>query len=257
MEKRIVYSVPGMENIPVRKDLTYKNADGQTLTADVYLPAEDKRTPNPVVILIHGGVPPGVHPKDWGVFVSWGQLIGASGMAAVTFNHRLLWNNGFDAASLAAATQDLSDLLGFLRDTAASLSIDASRVGLMAFSAGAPLLTETITKPTDPVRCLVGFYPYLGPPLTSPNEAPRFSALDSLRLAGKLPPMFVAKAGRDQPTLNASIDAFVDQAKTRDVDVRLIEHPEGVHGFDIWNDDDTSREIIRQAVQFMRKYLSH
>jgi len=64
MEKRIVYSVPGMENIPVRKDLTYKTADGESLTADVYLPAEDKPTSNPVVILIHGGVPPGVHPKD-------------------------------------------------------------------------------------------------------------------------------------------------------------------------------------------------
>src|SRR5260370_27162410 len=106
MEKRIVYSVPGMENILARKDLIYKNADGQSLTADVYLPAEDKRTSHPVVILIHGGVPPGGHPKDWGVFVSWGQLIGASGMAAGTFNHRLLWHNGFDASSLAAATQD-------------------------------------------------------------------------------------------------------------------------------------------------------
>jgi len=177
-------------------------------------------------------------------------------MAAVTFNHRLLWNNGFDASSLAAASQDLSDLLGFLRDKAGSLRIDSGRICLMAFSAGGPLLTETIVRPSDSVRCIVGFYPYLGPPLTLTNEPSRFSALDSLRSAGKLPPMFIAKAGRDQPTLNASIDAFVDQAKTRDVDVRLIEHPEGVHGFDIWNDDDTSREIIRQAVQFMRKYLS-
>jgi hypothetical protein len=37
--------------------------------------------------------------------------------------------------------------------------------------------------------------------------------------------------------------------------IEVIAPPEGVHGFDVENDDATSRAIIRQAVEFIGQHL--
>ena len=86
-EKRIVYQVPGMDRVHVQKNLTSKDVAGQSLLLDVYIPAEPSpETGHPVVLLIHGGpVPPHTAVKDWGTFVSYGQLLAASGVAAAAF----------------------------------------------------------------------------------------------------------------------------------------------------------------------------
>ena len=111
-EKRIVFSLPAMEGITPRANLIYKTAEDGPLLADLYLPPAATAL-SPVVIFIHGGVPDGIpsKPKDWGVFVSWGQLIAASQMAGVTFNHSMRWNNGFVPGSIEKATDDLAALI--------------------------------------------------------------------------------------------------------------------------------------------------
>ena len=70
--------------------MVYKDVAGQPLLLDVYTPAEPSpETGHPIVLLIHGGpVPPHTTVKDWGTFVSYGQLLAASGVAAVAFNYR-------------------------------------------------------------------------------------------------------------------------------------------------------------------------
>ena len=45
----------------------------------------------PIVMLVHGGVPTSLPVKDMGAYRSWGRLIAAQGMVAVTFTHRLRW----------------------------------------------------------------------------------------------------------------------------------------------------------------------
>src|SRR5258708_11899261 len=133
-ERRIVYSIPAMERITARANLVYKTADGKPLRADLYLPPAATAAA-PMVIFIHGGLPEGIEAKDGGLFVSWGQLIAASQMAGVTFNHRMRWANGFVPASLGSAAEDLDDLIRFLHDNAKDLGVDAERICLLAFSA--------------------------------------------------------------------------------------------------------------------------
>ena len=90
--KRIVYSVPLMNQVRVRKDLTYKRIGGAELKMDVYSPASMRRgASRPAVIFIHGGrIPSNLRttPKEWGAYISFGQLVAASGFVGVTFNHR-------------------------------------------------------------------------------------------------------------------------------------------------------------------------
>src|SRR5439155_25874157 len=110
----------------------------------------------PVVFFIHGGVPRDVPvlPKDWGIYRSWGRLIAASGMAAVTFNHRV----GYPDPNLAQGAADLADAIAFVRGRAADFGIDPERIALAAYSAGGPLLAAPIREPKPYIRCLVAFY---------------------------------------------------------------------------------------------------
>ena len=88
---RIVYRVPGMDRVRVERNRVYRDFAGARLEMDVYSPPEATRgAPLPVVILIHGGpVPPGASAKNMGVFLSYGELLAASGLKAVTFSHGL------------------------------------------------------------------------------------------------------------------------------------------------------------------------
>src|SRR5947208_16477121 len=78
---RVVFNVPGMDAVTVRRDVEYKTADGQPLHMDVYSPSGPTR-PRPAVVLIHGGPIPKLGAKNMGVFVSYGELLAASGFVA-------------------------------------------------------------------------------------------------------------------------------------------------------------------------------
>jgi hypothetical protein len=68
---------------------------------DVYAPSGSGLTMRlPAVILVHGRpIPSQARPKDWAVFVSYGELLAASGLIAVTFNHRFSDGSQLEAAS--------------------------------------------------------------------------------------------------------------------------------------------------------------
>src|SRR5437588_6244674 len=90
-EERVVYSIPGMEHARVREDLVYRTLEDQELKLDIYYPSDYQQgIKYPAAILVHGEWPPHIIQcsKDLGVYVSWGQLIAASGLVAVNFNHR-------------------------------------------------------------------------------------------------------------------------------------------------------------------------
>src|ERR1700676_2415383 len=162
--KPIVYSTREMREISPQTNILYKYLGSDRLVADLYLPRAPSVVRSPVVIFIHGAVPRGAEPKDWASYVSWGQLIASSGMAAITFNHSLLWSDGYDPDGLLAGATDTGDLIGFVRDNSDSLNVDPDRIGLMAFSAGGPLLAAPLADSHAFLRCVVGFYSYLGEP---------------------------------------------------------------------------------------------
>src|SRR5262249_53274731 len=88
----VVYAVPGMDKVELRRDVVYKTAEVKgtktALKLDAYLPADAKA--HPVVVLISGGGAEGA-PRDWrdaGVYQSYGRLIAASGMVALPYTKR-------------------------------------------------------------------------------------------------------------------------------------------------------------------------
>jgi len=255
LPKRIVYSAPGMERIKARKDVVWKRVDGLELKLDVYAPPDGRpNKPLPAVVFIHGGPIPSnlrTEPKEWGVFISHGQLAAASGFVGVTFNHRYY---GFDR--LRDAQSDVNDLVAYLRANAATLGIDADRITLWAFSGGGLLLSNALREAPPYVRCLIAYYPLLdiAPSAVGGEDAMKeLSPLSQLKQKGQaVPPLFVARAGLDNPALNAALDRFAQEAMTRNVTIDFVNHAAGHHGFDALDDDERTREIIRRTIEFIK-----
>lgn len=257
----VVYRVPGMDTVIVKSDLKYTTANDANLLMDVYLPpmlAKGER--RPAVVFIHGGAGAQFKPKDWGIYKSWGRLIAASGMIAVTFTHRL----GYPKPLLAEAASDVSAAIDYIRTNSDSLHIDKARLCLAAYSAGGPMLSLGMRDRPAYVRCLVAFYAFLDIQQSEShrsNETPEmvksFSPITYLANdAGEMAPIFIARAGLDEvPAMNDSIDRFIREAIAKNASIIVANHPQGVHGFDNQTDDERSREIIRSAIDFMKLHL--
>lgn len=260
--KRIVYSVPGMARVRVAKNLIYKRVQGEELKMDVYSPrGTSRRVRRPAVVFIHGGrVPPNLltTPKEWGAYVSFGQLVAASGFVGVTFNHRFYtWN------SLPDSQSDVMDLIAHLRSNAESLGIDKDRIIVWTVSAGSLFLSHPLRDTPPYVRSIVAYYPQLdlqdqrkSAPASVTDETLReFSPIYHLGRSGKnVPPMFIARAGLDDASLNGGIDRFVQLALSKNLTIDLVNHATGQHGFDVEDHNDRSREIIMRTIEFIKAH---
>src|SRR5579885_2996807 len=156
LKMRVVYAIPGMENISARKNLAYKQLDDAALQLDVYMPPGlDAHSTAPAVIFIHGEAPLASQPKEWGCFVSYGQLLAASGCIGITFTHRPTERY----ARLHDAASDIDDLISYLAAHAADLQIDTDRIGIWAFSASGPYAVRAAFGETRlHIRCAAAYY---------------------------------------------------------------------------------------------------
>lgn len=262
LKKRIVYEIPGMEHSKVTKNLVYRTLEERDLLLDVYYPTDIRDGElRPAVIFVHGLGPAELvkQIKDCGQYVSWGQAIAASGLIAITFNHR----SPDEHTSLKDVGTDVDELVAYVRQQALELQIEKERLAIWAGSAGVPLGVRSALYHTPSfIKCLVAYY---GPldlePLKAPwhlteDEVREFSALTYLEeTASKLAPMLITKAGLDSPNLNATIDRFITEASAKNVTLDFMTHPGGQHAFDIRDDVARSREIIQRTLEFLKTSL--
>jgi acetyl esterase/lipase len=257
----IVYYIDGMEKAQVKEDITYKILpNGESLKLDVYLPQEAvKGQKYPAVIFVHGRARNPVNLKSRGQYVSWGQLIAKSGMAAITFNYRLT-----NYENTQESYQDIKDLIAYVRKNADSLQIDKDRLAIITFSASGVAGLYMPLKERPPfIKAMVSYYNWLDlEDMRAYNEPAVFEKLNEFapvthlqREPEKIAPMLIVKAGKDSEQINKTIDNFVKTAQEKKAKIELLVHPEGDHGFDFENDDDTSREIIKRTVAFLAKHL--
>ncbi len=273
--KRVVYTIPGMKQARIHKDITYKTVEDLELKLDIYYPAEHtKATRLPAVILIHGDGPWEYIKdiKDSGQYVSWGQLIAASGLIAVVANHRS--TEGLH--NVAGVANDVDDSISYIRDHSKALHINGEVLGIWTASAGGPFGLRAGLYETPPfVNCIVCYYGFTElkayydglygesneelaqtPPDFSAEDFAEFSAIEHiLRRTGDVPPIFIARAGLDYPILNQALDNFISEALTQNVELTVMNHPIGQHAFDILDNDPRSSEIIQATLEFIKTHL--
>jgi len=256
--RRIVYEIDEMGAIGAPTCRSYSHRSGRPAKLCVYRPGSSSHSPQRGVIFIHGGpVPLGdPAPTDWGQYKSWGQLIAASGLVGFTFDHSYT-----DFNRLEDAAQDVEAAVSYIRSNASEFGIDPDRICLWACSGGGPLLSWVLRDQPDYVQCIVVYYAYLDlrqkPEIAdsmSKDVVDGFSpaAWISKQSAADLP-ILIAKAGLDNIIINQSIDSFVTQAENAGLAVETMVHETGHHGFDVNNDDSTSRTIIARTIEFINQ----
>jgi acetyl esterase/lipase len=114
-----------------RQGVTYCERDGVELQGDLYLPKGNG--PFPVLIAVTGG--------GWRVCVraslrGWGCYLASRGYGVFVIDYRLATAT---RKAFPEAVQDVLAAVRFIRSSAAELSIDPNRIGLLGASAGAHL----------------------------------------------------------------------------------------------------------------------
>jgi len=264
LSRPIVYSVPGMDKVEARLDIIYKRDGPDEMKMDIYIPpglAADAR--RPAVIFIHGG-PLGKNPspgaKDWGVYRSYGRLMAASGLVGVTFDHRYI---SMMVKDLETSFADVEEAIRFVRANAASYHVDSERIALWVFSGGGPHLSIGLQGNKTFVRCLVSYYAILDLSASaarlgeSPQAMEKFSPVAWLdKTPEYLPPVLIGRAGLDSTDINSSVEVFVSRMFALNGDINLLNHPLGRHGFDAYDDNEQSRDVIAATVAFLKSRLS-
>jgi hypothetical protein len=257
--KRVVYAMPGMEAVPVRRDEQYQVSDAGPLTMDLYYPPDSKPgSRTPAVIFVTGFSDLGAEKmlgsrfKDMGSFVSWAQLVAISGFVGITYANR--------------DPGDVREVIQHVQQNAASLRIDGNRIGVWACSGHGPnALSLLMDDRRNGLTCAVLAYPYTldldgSTRVADAAKQFRFVTPAAGKSVNNLPPdlaLFVARAGRDQmPGLNDALDRFVQAALALNLRVTVMNHATGPHAFDLFDDTKTSRDIIKSILAFLQFHLS-
>lgn len=258
----VVYRIPGMDDVKVRRDVEYSATDAGALTMDIYYPPDSpERAPRrlPAVVFVAGFPDEGFEAKvgckfkEMGSSVCWARLTAASGLVAITYTNR-------------EPARDLRALLQHIRRRAGALGIDENMMCVWASSGNVPLALSALmqTAASDYLKCAVLCYGYTldleG--FTGVSDAARmwgFANPCAGRGLADLPralPLFIARAGQDaMPHLNETLDRFLREALTHNLPLTFVNHADAPHAFDLFDDGERSRETIRHILAFMRFHL--
>jgi len=248
-KKTAVYTLPGMDDVVV-ESLTY-NTGYEELAMDVYYPPPAMGIARPPVAVVVFGYPdpPGAI-RRYGPMTSWARLIAASGVACVIY-------------ATNECAENIHAVVRHIRANAESLSVDGGRIGLWAASASGCVALSALMR-DGALKCaalLCGFTMDLDGSTRFADAAKEYLFVNACagKSADDLPdsvPMLFVRAGREQfPGVNEAMDAVVARAVARNLPVTLVNHATGVHGFDIYEDNDLSREMIRRVLAFLTFHL--
>lgn len=256
---RAVLSLPGMDDVPVRRNVPYRSDAAGALALDVYSPPGDRgRGPFPAVIFVVGYADvalmqlAGFTIKDMACYVSWGQLVALSGITGISY-------------SSAAPLEDADTVLHYVRRHAADLDVDPERIGIWAASGNGPTALSLLMSEQARLRYAVLCNTYMldldgSSTVADMSAAIGFAAPTRAKSVENLPartPIFVVRSGKDEvPGLNGTIDRFVARAIEANRRITFVNLPDAPHSFDTSHDTAESRLTIEQILAFMRSSSS-
>ncbi len=176
----------------------------------------------PVVVFLNGV---GAPIRTWQGYREWAALVSAAGMNAVLYD--------------GATVEDAEAALAYLDRNAAALRIDPQRLCIFASSANGRVGVRLPQRASAArLDCAVYYYPVLDVPAVRTEL-----------------PVLLVRTGIDTPMILATIDAWVDAAVAANARVEVVNLPRHQHGFDARDDDDESRRVIRETIDFFARHL--
>jgi hypothetical protein len=244
----LAYELPGMDEVEVI-NYTYAFRENQPLTLDIYYPPGTPADAQLPVVVFGLGYKMSKEPlRNAHFYTSWGRLVAAAGMAGIAYDTE-------------QPDQDLEILMAFIKDNAAALRIDPTRIGFHSTSANPPtVMSYLMQEGRKGIQFSVYYY---GHSLTPDRKyiagfeeqcAQRCLAADLADVTYVDPelPLFIVEVGKDfVPNSNQAMDHFIDYVRAAGAPVTVVVYEEGEHGFDTQQHTVESAEIIAQTLDFM------
>jgi acetyl esterase/lipase/sugar lactone lactonase YvrE len=261
LDTPVALSVEGIDGVRVTRDLDYTGTGDVRRRMDIYLPARAAAAARaPIVLLVHGSAGTDLRQpaKDWGAWTSRGQLLGAHGLAGVTFTHRLNQEGGLETAA-----QDLVAAIDYLRANAEVLQVDGGRICVVTFEEGATLIAELLRSRRPELRCVAAFTPVLDlrgspPPFwmeTTASVRDRYSPAALIEAGAETPPMLLLVGARDSEQVTATARRLAAFGRDRQIPIELLEHPTGGATFDRGAPGPLTEEMLRRWIAFLHSHL--
>jgi len=252
LTRRVQYDLPGVDAVEVRRDVAYTTPADAELTMDVYFPPGRTASDTTPAVILVPGFPGAV--KRIGSFVSWAELMAASGLVAITCATR-------------EPVADTEAVLAYVRKHAAPLGVDPGRMGLWACSGHVPNALSMLARPERGyLKCAALCYGYmldLDGSTAVADASIQYGFANpctrgTLEGLSRDTPLLVARAGRDEsPGLNPALDSFVATAVRDNRPVTFVNHATGPHAFDVMDDSRATRDVISQILGFLKSHLSN
>jgi dienelactone hydrolase len=215
---------PPAPGITVTMDVEYGMAGTTRLAMDVYKPAQGRGTEAPAVVFFNRAT----GAERSGRFYSgWARTAASKGLIGILPDLR----DGNEAA-------DFKMLLAYLERRASELGINGIAVyaGSGNVSAAFPLVQD--------------------PALTSIKAAVMYYG--SARIAQFRPdlPVLYVRAGLDRPGVNEAIIRLSSLAVAQNAPLTLVNYAGGHHGFEQADDNDATRQVIDDTLEFIKDATS-
>lgn len=225
----VVYDVPATKNVKVKTDIPYSG----NLTIDIYSPPNAKANDKfPAVIFLNAiGDQPDHKLKTWEIYKSFPRLMAAHGIVGISMD-----------ADGTRIQECLRSLFDFLEKDGAKHGIDGTRLGVYAASANVTqgtvyLMSETASKSIKAAALFYGGAP-------SPET----------RIRKDLPVLFILAEG-DLAGLGQTSANLWQRVSEARAPWTLLFASNLPHAFDAFTDNDGSRRVVQQAINFWKTHL--
>jgi dienelactone hydrolase len=218
---QFAYPVPGENTYKVIKDVEYGTSASGPLRMDVYRPATGTRHPTLIFFNIASGA-----ERSNPFYASWARVAASQGVTAILPDLRM-----------ETAVQDFVVLHEYLaKHSGGETGIDPDAVALYAGSGNVfralPIVQD---RRSAVIKSAVMYY----------------GSASVSQFREDLPILYV-RAGLDRPPVNRAIDGLVATALAQNAPVTLLNYAGGYHAFEIRNDDEQTRKVIDQTLEFVK-----
>jgi tetratricopeptide (TPR) repeat protein len=230
----VVLDSPEMKKVTVKKDVVYLKDERSTLGMDIYAPPGSKAgEKRPAVIFLNAiGDNPAGKVKDWGIYSSWPRLVAAHGMVGISMD-----------ADGARIQDSLRGLFAFLEREGGSHGIDSSRLGVYAASANTTqsilyLMSAGASKGIKAAALYYGATPTAETPIRR-----------------DLPVLYILAEGDLMGGFGQQSRTIWQRVSEARAPWTLVFAADLLHAFDAFQDNDASRRVVMQTIDFWKTHL--
>jgi hypothetical protein len=226
------------EETHVLKDLYYSQDSSNLTTLDLYLPGNTHKPDSSIVFLIHGWFDPEtipIKPSNWQFYIDYGKLLASRGFATVVVNHRMN-----SKESTYQSRNDIESAIIFIQNNYRKYGLTAKKISLWFFSMGAIHFEHFVTQDGFSVHKMVSFYGFFS------------AANENLSNVKDYPKMLIVRCGKDSDEIIKRTDNYLTHCLGKNYPLELINIPNGLHGFELLQDQIIAKSVIDKTVEFLK-----